>query len=842
MKTLTVAMAAYKEFDSVYFTVQGLRANHGEGLDILVVDNAPESCQRTRHVTAAAGGTYVHRPDLNGTSRPRDACFQFAKTPWVLVCDSHVLFETGAIDAAIDYAEAHPESKDILSGPIVGDDGRWVSTHWDRAKEAPNGLWGTWGMDGRFHEQWGRLNDPAWDGVVARRRADAMGPFEIDMMGLGCFMMRREAWPGFHHLMRGFGGEEGYIHEKVRKLGGAALCLPSLRWRHKFRDIVDWASNPIPYPASSEDHVRNLLIGHRELGVDGYEELIRDRFGKRIDPKAFEAIAADVRGRVPFGAIEPVPTKQKLLGVWYSNNAAPESLLRKSLESIRVAAEQSRHDVQIVTVPWSPIPGNPFPEWLATYRDGPGHLNIVRQIRHGIKKGSHAEWPADAVCFLEHDVLYSPAYFDRIGDAFARNPDAPVVSHLDYIGLNATGWLKCVERHEPMHQLAARTDVALANLERAEEEVRREGQAEVEPFPSNRFEGGQWKALNPDRSSWVRIPPDGFAPSVHVNHEAGRASSHGEVCYERVSTLGPKHPFWGEHKGVWPHATPPAIQAAPKKGCGACGSKAAAPSHKSIHEWFVTAKATESDFHEHLDTLKDLAAGCGHVSQIGIWGKPSRVALAYHGTAADFPVHFVDYSPAARPEWAELSKHLGDRFKGVEWPSTGLEIESTDLLFIDTYHTAEETYNLLARHSPKVSHYLVVHTTVTFGETGDNGGPGVMWGVRKFLSENRQWTAVRHDKNNHGLIILSRDDADKRQPPGTLRKALNFAKALAAHAKDGQRLVSDQRWELRMAECLTCPNRHHDVCGLCGCPVEKKASWAEQSCPDDPPRWAADEG
>ena len=38
-------------------------------------------------------------------------------------------------------------------------------------------------------------------------------PFDIPMQGLGLFACRREAWPRFNPAFRGFGGEEGYIHE-----------------------------------------------------------------------------------------------------------------------------------------------------------------------------------------------------------------------------------------------------------------------------------------------------------------------------------------------------------------------------------------------------------------------------------------------------------------------------------------------------------------------------------------------------------------------------------------------------------------------------------------------------
>jgi hypothetical protein len=278
-------------------------------------------------------------------------------------------------------------------------------------------------------------------------------------------------------------------------------------------------------------------------------------------------------------------------------------------------------------------------------------------------------------------------------------------------------------------------------------------------------------------------------------------------------------------------------------GCGVCGGgqQQSTPQYESLSTWFEQAKKQPSDFNEHLETLRDLAAKCEHVTQIGIWGKPSRVALA-NGTACNVArdsvaaatesraTKFADYSPRPRPEWADLKRFLGDRFEGKEWQPFA-EIDETDLLFIDTYHTAEETLNLFTKHAPKVRKYLVVHTTETFGEKGDNGQPGVRFGVRQFVHQSREWTVIRDDKNNHGLMVLSRLDEDRKQPPGLLRKALNFSQALAEHAKDGMRLADDATFESRIELCLLCPERAHDVCSQCGCPIDKKASWAEQGCP-----------
>lgn len=480
MNRLTVGMATYDNHDGVWLTLANLRGCHPQGIEVVVIDNTPRGCDRTRNCVHAHGGRYYHKPNLHGTSAPRDEVFRLAETPWVVCCDDHVQFESGALDGLIRYAESHPDSRDLIQGPLVYDDGS-LSTHW-RPTTGP-GLWGVWDRDERVQGQ---------------------DTFEIPMQGLGVWAMRREVWPGFNPLFTGFGGEEGYLHELVRRLGGKALCLPALRWRHLFRD----PRKAPPYPLSLEDHAWNLLVGHRELGIDATDAIRKD-FGNRLPPGLFDALAGGAAKCQPWDRPGERPAPLKVLGVWYSNNSAPPPLLQKSLGTIKRAADLSRADVRVVTCPWEPIPDNPFPETLATFKNGPGHLNIVRQQRQAIDFGRHGEGPGEAfvpdvVCFLEHDVLYPPDYFDRVAKAFVQNPAAPVVSNLDYEGLNAAGWLAVRERHEPLHQLSMRYDVALANLDRAEAEAVASGQCLLEP--------------QGDRKDWARLPPRGRMPSVHVNH------------------------------------------------------------------------------------------------------------------------------------------------------------------------------------------------------------------------------------------------------------------------------------------------------------------------------------
>lgn len=319
-----------------------------------------------------------------------------------------------------------------------------------------------------------------------------------------------------------------------------------------------------------------------------------------------------------------------------------------------------------------------------------------------------------------------------------------------------------------------------------------------------------------------------------------RLTSHGEVCFAPHSNGVTNHPFWGDASQYWPGAEVTPTVRIPG-GCGTCGNGAqaplAAPPFATLEAWYADAQTRQSDFHEHVKTLKELADNCDTVAEISLWDdKPATVALA-----ASKASKVISVRALAKRIWGPLQKLRPDFIAAND---DGPVRDGVDLLFLDENHRAQEVYDGLVKYAPHVRRYLVIHcTTSPYGETGDDGGPGVMPGVRRFLNENREWTAIRHDPGNHGLIVLSRDDRDKKQPPGMLRQAMNFAKALAIHAKDGNRLVSDAVFERRMAECLTCPERMGDKCAACGCPVDAKASWASETCGmvklNLPPKWSA---
>ena len=242
MPSVTVGMATYHDFDGVYFTLQALRLYQDlEDVELLVVDNF--GCEDTRRfVEGWSRGRYILRNDVKGTAAPRDLVFREAAAEVVLCCDSHVLFPKGVIARLKQFYAEHPDCDDLLQGPLLYDDAELVSTHLDPVWR--DEFWGIWATDPRGLDPEGE-------------------PFEIPMQGLGAFACRRSAWLGFNPRFRGFGGEEGYIHEKFRQAGRRTLCLPWFRWMHRFG-----RPSGVPYPLTLEDKFRNYLIGHAELGLD----------------------------------------------------------------------------------------------------------------------------------------------------------------------------------------------------------------------------------------------------------------------------------------------------------------------------------------------------------------------------------------------------------------------------------------------------------------------------------------------------------------------------------------------------------------------------------------------
>ena len=278
--TLTIGMATHDDFDGAYFTVQAIRLFHpevAEQTEILVVDNDPRGIAAEplkRLESHIPGYRYVPFERWKATA-VKDVVFREAAGTFVLCIDSHVLLAPGSLRKLLDYIDAHPDTSDLLQGPARHDNLRELMSHMEPVWR--DAMFGTWAHDQRADDR--------------GRRA-----FEIPMQGTGLFCCRRAAWPGFNARFVGFGGEEGYLHEKFRRRGDRTLCLPFLRWLHRFE-----RPRGATYRNAMEDRVRNYVIGFSELGLD--LQPVHSHFSERLGADAgrlLDAALADVRNSFHF--------------------------------------------------------------------------------------------------------------------------------------------------------------------------------------------------------------------------------------------------------------------------------------------------------------------------------------------------------------------------------------------------------------------------------------------------------------------------------------------------------------------------------------------------------------
>lgn len=283
-RRLTIAMTTYDDFDGVYFSIQSMRLFHGDAIgdaEFLVVDNNPDGIASSAlKDMEKAIPNYRYYPYMarRGTI-VRDHVFEIATGEFVLCMDCHVMFVPGAMARLMRYFDENPTTRDLLQGPLIYDRLDHVSTHFE--PKWSSGMWGQWATDPRGV-------DP-----------DAP-PFDIPMQGVGALACRRDAWPGYNPLFRGFGAEEGYIHEKFRQGGARTLCLPFFRWLHRF-----YRPRGVSYPNRWEDRVFNYIAGFNELGlpVDDVIDHYRTLLGESVADRIVDDVWRELRAAgVPIGA------------------------------------------------------------------------------------------------------------------------------------------------------------------------------------------------------------------------------------------------------------------------------------------------------------------------------------------------------------------------------------------------------------------------------------------------------------------------------------------------------------------------------------------------------------
>lgn len=179
---------------------------------------------------------------------------------------------------------------------------------------------------------------------------------------------------------------------------------------------------------------------------------------------------------------------------------------------------------------------------------------------------------------------------------------------------------------------------------------------------------------------------------------------------------------------------------------------------------------TPSDINEHIPTLIEYASECDHITEMGVRAITST--WAFLGAA---PKKLISYDIENPSKWGaditkveEIAKYYNLDYEFRKQNVLKIDIEETDLLFLDTWHAYCQLKAELNKHSSKTKKYIIMHDTTSYefkdepltsenaweGEHPNNKG---LWAaIIEFLSTHDEWVLHKRYTNNNGLTILKR--------------------------------------------------------------------------------------
>lgn len=185
----------------------------------------------------------------------------------------------------------------------------------------------------------------------------------------------------------------------------------------------------------------------------------------------------------------------------------------------------------------------------------------------------------------------------------------------------------------------------------------------------------------------------------------------------------------------------------------------------TIEQHYNDAMYTPSDINEHIDTLYNLAKECSHITEMGVRNVVSTWAFMLRD-----PKKLVGIDIHVNPSVSE-AELIYPKWEFIQADTLKIDIEPTELLFIDTLHTYSQLKKELSKHAKNVKKYIVLHDTTTYGYTDEptdwqtpeimanyevGNIKGLKPAVQEFLEANEDWVLFKEYTNNNGLTILKR--------------------------------------------------------------------------------------
>jgi tetratricopeptide (TPR) repeat protein len=113
-------------------------------------------------------------------------------------------------------------------------------------------------------------------------------------------------------------------------------------------------------------------------------------------------------------------------------------------------------------------------------------------------------------------------------------------------------------------------------------------------------------------------------------------------------------------------------------------------------------------------------------------------------------------------ELFQVAKKCGKNVEYIKSDVREIEIDETDILFIDTWHCYDQLKTELKLHHHKVKKYIIFHDTHTYGVKGEESEIGLLPAIIEFLIEFPEWKFILHKINNNGLTIIEKKNNNQK--------------------------------------------------------------------------------
>jgi hypothetical protein len=208
-------------------------------------------------------------------------------------------------------------------------------------------------------------------------------------------------------------------------------------------------------------------------------------------------------------------------------------------------------------------------------------------------------------------------------------------------------------------------------------------------------------------------------------------------------------------------------------GCSTCpGStnSVALPEFGSVQDLFTAVQAKPRDLDQHMPILREYASKVKHATELTA-RRESTIALL-----TGRPETVISYSSEVDGHVTKAAVLVADSTRYDRRPlnpaAIVMDMQPTELVFIDTKHTYEHVLTELRTYSHAASRFMVLHDTSHYGAVGDDGGKGIIFAIADFLANNPKWFVIYQVKEQYGLTILACNESDRPEGPGTELKLL----------------------------------------------------------------------